>query len=141
MIKPVQNAQTDISVALKFLNNIMKKRTITFLMSDFVDKGYESALQLASKKHDIVGIHVYDKADCLLENVGLIYLEDSETHEMKWIDTSSTSFQKKYKGQFDEIENQTKGYFSKSNASYMPIRTDENYVKSLKIFFKSRTKK
>ena len=104
MIKPNKNAKTNIEVALKFLNNIMKKKSIAFLLSDFVDKDYESSLQLASKKHDLIGIHVSDKADYELANVGLLYVEDSETHQRKWIDTSSSLFQKNYKKQFDEIE-------------------------------------
>ncbi len=140
MIKPNKNAKTNIEVALKFLNNIMKKKSIAFLLSDFVDKDYESSLQLASKKHDLIGIHVSDKADYELANVGLLYVEDSETHQRKWIDTSSSLFQKNYKKQFDEIEKRTKEYFTKSAASYMTIRTDEDYVKALKVFFKSRAK-
>lgn len=135
---PHRNAKTDISQALKFLNNIMKKRSITFLMSDFVSGDYKAALQIASKKHDLIGIHVYDQRDVELPDIGIVHIEDSETHESRWIDTSSADFQKQYKKQFEQIERITKDSFAKSGASLVSIRTDDDYVKKLKIFFKSR---
>lgn len=138
---PLQNTKTDIEIALKFLNNIMKKRAISFLLSDFVSKEYFSALQIASKKHDLVGIHVFDKTDYEIPNIGLTYFEDSETHQKIWIDTSSKVFQKNYKNQFEQIEKKTKEQFSKSAASYISIKTDEDYVKKLQLFFKSRAKR
>jgi uncharacterized protein (DUF58 family) len=135
---PHRNARTDIAEVLKFLNNIMKKRSISFLMSDFVSGDFKSALQIASKKHDLIGVHVYDKSDAEIPDIGLLHLEDSETHQTQWIDTSSTDFRMKYKDQFEKIEKHTKEVFAKSGASLVSVRTDEDYVKKLKIFFKSR---
>lgn len=135
---PHRNAQTDIAQVLKFLNNIMKKRTITFLMSDFVSGEFKPALQIAAKKHDLVGVHVYDKSDTELPDIGVINIEDSETHVTNWIDTSSVYFRNQYKNQFTTIEKNAKEVFAKSGASLVSVRTDEDYVKKLKIFFKSR---
>lgn len=137
-MQPHRNAQTNIAEVLKFLNNIMKKRTITFLMSDFVSADYKSALQIASKRHDLVGVHVFDKRDAELPDIGIVNIEDSETHETRWIDTSSKEFQKNYKRQFDLTEKNTKDSFAKSGASLVSIRTDDDYVKKLHLFFKSR---
>ena len=137
-MQPHRNAQTNIAVVLKFLNNIMKKRTITFLMSDFVSANYQSALQIASKKHDLVGVHIYDVCDENIPDVGIMQIEDSETHISQWVDTSSLTFQKKYKNQFDEIVKNTKSDFATSGASLVSVRTDADYVKKLHLFFKSR---
>lgn len=137
-MEPHRNAQTDIAEVLRFLNNIMKKRSIAFLMSDFVSPNYQSALQIASKKHDLVGIHIYDKCDAVLPDIGIVQIEDSETQRATWVDTSSKSFQKNYQKQFDILERNTKDSFAKSAASLLSIRTDDDYVKKLKIFFKSR---
>lgn len=137
-MEPHRNAQTNIAEALKFLNNIMKKRSIAFLMSDFVSSDYKSALQIASKRHDLVGLHIYDHRDMMLPDIGVINLEDSETHDSHWVDTSSKEFQNLYKKQFELIEKQTIDSFAKSAASLVSIRTDDDYVKKLKLFFKSR---
>ncbi|HMT35729.1 MAG: DUF58 domain-containing protein [Bacteroidetes bacterium] len=137
-MQPHRNAQTNIAVVLKFLNNIMKKRTITFLMSDFVSTNYKPALQIASKKHDLVGVHIYDACDESLPDVGIMQIEDSETHTYQWVDTSSSAFQKQYKNQFDEIVKKTKSDFATSGASLVSVRTDADYVKKLHLFFNSR---
>ncbi len=134
-MEPHRNAQTNIAEALKFLNNIMKKRSIAFLMSDFVSSDYKSALQIASKRHDLVGLHIYDHRDMMLPDIGVINLEDSETHDSHWVDTSSKEFQNLYKKQFELIEKQTIDSFAKSAASLVSIRTDDDYVKKLKLFF------
>lgn len=140
-MQPHNDAKTNVEEALKFLNNIMKKRAITFLMSDFVSKDYKAALQIASKRHDLVGMYVYDIADKTMPNVGILHIQDLETHQSKWVDTSSKQFQKTYTTQFEEIEKRTKDCFAKSGASLMSIKTDDDYVKVLKMFFKSRSKK
>ncbi|MDE6582775.1 MAG: DUF58 domain-containing protein, partial [Duncaniella sp.] len=81
---------TDISVALRYFTDALKKRTTTFLISDFIDNhDYSKALQIASNKHDVIAIQVYDKRDTTLPDVGLMRVEDLETGQLRWIDTSS----------------------------------------------------
>ncbi len=137
-MKPHRHAQTDITQALRFLNNIMKKRTISFLMSDFVSPDYQSALQIAAKKHDLIGVHVFDQSDATLPDIGIVQIEDSETQAVKWVDTSSSAFRLAYRKQFDSHEKSTREAFAKSGAALVSVRTDDDYVKKLKIFFKSR---
>lgn len=137
-MEPHRNAQTNLQEALKFLNNIMKKRAITFILSDFISSPYQDALNVAGKRHDIVGIHVHDNRDKEIPNVGIINVQDSESGQTVWVDTSSPSFQKQYKADFLKQEQQTKDAFMKSGSSYVPIQTDDDYVKKLQLFFKAR---
>jgi uncharacterized protein (DUF58 family) len=137
-MEPHRNAQTNIQEALKFLNNIMKKRAITFLLSDFISAPYQDALNIAGKRHDIIGIHVHDKRDREMPAVGVIKMQDAESGDGFWVDTSSSSFQKTYKNLFLKREQDTKEAFSKSGSSMLPIQTDEDYVKKLQLFFKGR---
>jgi Uncharacterized conserved protein (some members contain a von Willebrand factor type A (vWA) domain) len=79
-LKPHQNAQTDIAAALKYVNNVLKKRAITFLLSDFRSAEYQDALRIVARHHDLVGVHVYDHADATLPDIGVVALQDSETN-------------------------------------------------------------
>jgi uncharacterized protein (DUF58 family) len=81
--------QTNIVKALQYLNNITRHKSIVFLLSDFADEGYEEALRVAAKKHDVIGIQVYDQLDVQIPNMGLVVVEDPETGEQLWLDTSS----------------------------------------------------
>ena len=137
-MEPHRNAQTNIQEALKFLNNIMKKRAITFILSDFVSSPFSDALNVAGKRHDIIGINVHDKRDRELPDVGVIKVQDAETGNMVWIDTSSSSFQKNYKANYLKHEQATKEVFMKSGSAFVPIQTDDDYVKKLQLFFKAR---
>jgi uncharacterized protein (DUF58 family) len=137
-MEPHRNAQTNIQEALKFLNNIMKKRAITFILSDFISSPYKDALNVAGKRHDIIGINVFDKRDKEIPNVGVMKMQDAESGQMIWIDTSSKAFQKQYKSNYLLHEQATKDVFVKSGSSFVPIQTDEDYVKKLQLFFKAR---
>lgn len=137
-MEPHQNAQTDINIALKYLNNIMKKRAITFLLSDFYSESYKDGLNIAGKRHDLIGIHIYDKRDKELPDVGLINVEDYETKQQQWIDTSNINVRADYEKQFLAHEKTTKDIFKKSGSEFISIQTDEDYVKKLQVFFKSR---
>jgi uncharacterized protein (DUF58 family) len=135
---PHYNAQTNLGEALKFLNNIMKKRTIAFLLSDFISASYQDALQVAAKRHDIIGMHVFDKRDKELPDIGIVKVIDAESGLEKWIDTSSEKFRKLYTYQFQQRETETKNIFLKSGAAFVPLQTDDDYIKKLQQFFKTR---
>ena len=137
-LEPIHTKYTNVGVALEFLNNVIKKRTITFLLSDFVSQHYEHPLQLAARKHDLVGIHVYDKHDKELPEAGLIQVMDAETGKMAWLDTGDKSVRKQYAAFFEESNKYCSQSFRKSGASLLNIRTDEDYVKALQIYFKSK---
>ena len=137
-LEPAHKGNTDVRVALEFLNNVLKKRSITFLLSDFVSLPYEQALQLAARKHDLVGIHVYDKYDRELPEAGLVQVMDAETRQMFWVDTDDKAVRTQYGADFDKKYKYCMHTFRKSGASLLHVRTDEDYVKILQSYFKSR---
>jgi uncharacterized protein (DUF58 family) len=132
------NTGTDLKLALEYLTNIQKKRAIVFCLSDYITSGYETALNIASRKHDIVGIHIYDKSERQLPNAGLIRMKDAETGSERTIDTSVRKVRENYAEWFANHEDTFKNSFYKSGSDVLSIQTDEDYVKSLLKFFKKR---
>jgi uncharacterized protein (DUF58 family) len=137
-LEPKDTGNTNVGAALEFLNNVIKKKTIAFLLSDFVSKPYEHALSLVARRHDLVGIHVYDKYDKELPSAGLVQVVDSETGGRMWLDTDDKSIRRKYTEDFEVRNKYCIQTFRKSGASLLNIRTDEDYVKHLQIYFKGR---
>lgn len=138
-LEPSQSSgTTNIQVALDSFNHILKKKTISFLLSDFISHPYNQGLQLAARKHDLVGIQVYDKYDRELPAAGLIQVMDAETRQQAWLDTDDVSARNAYTQTFDNHQKYCVQTFRKSGASLLHIRTDQDYVKSLQTFFKAR---
>jgi uncharacterized protein (DUF58 family) len=137
-LEPEQKAGTDIKVALDYLNHIQKKKSIAFVMSDFISQPYEQALRLASRKHDIVGIQVYDKHDRELPQAGLVQMMDAESGSLQWIDTDDKQIRNHYAHSFDNHKKYCIQAFRKAGAELMDIRTDADYVRELQTFFKAR---
>ncbi len=129
---------TDLSEALRYLTNVVKKRSIAFLLTDFMDSGYLDALKLANKKHDLVAIRVHDQLEQEVPNVGLIPMTDNETGEMIWVDTSKKETRTKLKAQSLRFEAELKDTLLKSGVDMAEIRTDHSYVKPLLNLFKRR---
>lgn len=129
---------TSLSEALRRFNNSTRGKCITFVLSDFLDSGYEDALKVAGKKHDLIGIRVYDKMDMDLPPVGLIEVQDSESGQKSWIDSSDYMVRKNYHDNFFAQTEFCKTVFLKSGCDLLHIRTDEDYVKVLQKFFISR---
>jgi uncharacterized protein (DUF58 family) len=138
-LEPVQQQEgTQVGVALECLNNVLKKRTITFVLSDFISAPYEKSLQLAARKHDLIGIQVYDRHDRELPQVGMIQVIDSETQKMRWLDTDDAAVRQQYTGAFEAHKKYCEQSFRKSGAALMRTGTNEDYVKILQGFFKGR---
>ena len=131
-------AGTRITAGLEYLNNVLKKRTITFILSDFISMPYEHPLRLAARRHDVVGIQVYDRADRELPKAGLLQVSDAETGVLRWIDSSDRRVQMEYGRAFEGMRQYGVQAFRKAGATMMSIRTDEDYVKMLQGFFKGR---
>ena len=129
---------TDITEALRQYNNTTRQRCIAFVLSDFIDSRFEDALKVAGKKHDVIGIKVYDKMDMQLPAIGVIETEDSETGEKKWVDTSDILVRQEYQKNFFAWSQTCKNIFLKAGCDLLHIRTDEDYVKVLQKFFVSR---
>ena len=132
---------TNIGEALKYLNSVVKKRSIAFVLSDFMDDGYDAVLKIASRKHDIIGVRVYDDLESKLPNVGLIKVVDSESDATQLIDTSSKRVRESYAQHFLNRTQYFLSSFQKSGASILTINTREDYVKHLMHFFKRRSKR
>ncbi len=134
-----ENKETDISQALKYLTNVIKKRCTTFLISDFIDKGnYSDALTIANRKHDIVAIQVYDRRETELPSVGLIKMKDGETGSERWIDSSSSSVRKMYSEWWNRRQEKMTQAFNKCRVDSVSVRTEDDYVKSLLALFHKR---
>jgi len=135
--KPLSK-KTDINSALEFLNRVMKKKSIAFLLSDFISSDYEKSLKIVSKKHDLTGIKVYDKLEEFIPNLGLVQMFDQELGEIKLIDTSSSKIRKNYKNQMSLNFKKFNDVFTKNGAGTISCRTDESYIKKLLNYFKNR---
>ena len=134
-----KNTGTDIGLALKYLNNVIKKKSITFLISDFQDiHPYADAIKIANRKHDLVALRIHDMHETTLPDVGLIKLKDNETGKLMWIDTSDKSFRKQFEINRLKFEAQLKDTFNKSGVDYTTIHTHEGYIKPLMNLFKKR---
>jgi len=129
---------TNIKETLRFFNNATKKRSIVFMLSDFLSGNYQEALNIAARRHDVVGIQVYDQRDKELPAVGLIQVADAETGAAQWIDTTDKKVRQHYEQQFLQHSQYCRNAFMKSGAELMSIRTDEDYVKALQTFFLNR---
>ena len=130
--------KTDIAQALKFLSSTQKKKAIVFVISDFICEDYEHTLKIASKKHDITGIRVYDIREEKMPNLGMVSMLDAETGETQLIDTGSKSVRINYEKYYHEKVKYFKETFSKSGAGVVNTRVNESYVTKLLGYFKSR---
>lgn len=133
-----KSKQTDVSQALKFLSGTQKKKAIVFLISDFMTDEYEHTLKIASKKHDITGIRVYDIREEKMPNVGMVSMLDAETGQTVLVDTSSKSVRLNYEKYYQDKVRYFKETFSKSGSGTVNTRVDESYVTKLLGYFKSR---
>ncbi|MBK8518583.1 MAG: DUF58 domain-containing protein [Saprospiraceae bacterium] len=133
--------KTNISEALIYLNNIEKKRTITFVLSDFMTDEYDQALNIAAKKHDIIGVKIFDKREQSLPDVGLLYVVDEEAGIKKLIDSSDPEVRARYARYFRESEEKFTRTFALAKSDTISISTEDDYIKALQLFFKRRAKK
>ncbi|MEO5968163.1 MAG: DUF58 domain-containing protein, partial [Ferruginibacter sp.] len=130
--------KTNINDAVKYFNHNIKQKSIAFLLSDFIDTGYDDDLKIIGKKHDVIGIKVYDKMDMELPDAGLLHFEDAETGAKKLIDSGNAVVRFNYKKQFIDHSELTKKYFRKAGADLLHISTSEDPVKILQKFFLKR---
>jgi uncharacterized protein (DUF58 family) len=132
---------TDIGMALEYLNKVIKRRSVVFLVSDFFFDGYLQPLQLANKKHDVIALKVSDPRERTFEDVGLIELEDAETGEVVLINTGSKEFRREFAARSDEDLQNLNRSFKVINTDFINIQTDQSYIVPLVSFFKMREKR
>ncbi len=128
--------QTDIGQAMAFCSQVMKKKAIVFVLSDFMANGYEKQLKILANKHDVTGIRIYDRQEESLSNIGLVPLWDNETQETVWVDTSSYAVRRAYNMNYQKHVTTFNALFKKTGAGIVENRTDQDYVKNLLLYFK-----
>jgi uncharacterized protein (DUF58 family) len=133
-----KSKHTNIAEAIKFLSNVMKKRAIVFVMSDFICDDYKRTLKISAGKHDVTGIRVYDKQEESIPNLGMVQMQDEETGNYMLVNTMSKKVRLNYSRYYNERVNYFKDSFTKSGAGVINCRVDESYVKKLLGYFKQR---
>ncbi|HUV00254.1 MAG TPA: DUF58 domain-containing protein [Bacteroidales bacterium] len=133
-----ESHKTNLDEPLRFITNGIKKRCTAFVISDFFAPDFEEALKIASNKHDVVALKVYDPREKVIPDVGLIKILDAETGDEKWIDTSSASVRKKYKEWWDGHVEKIRNIFKRCGVDYTELSTGEDYVKPLIKLFEKR---
>ena len=139
-----QHDGTDISEALRYLTNAIKKRCTAFLLSDMLDVNedgtprYEDALKVAVNRHDLSVIEVYDPRERSIPDIGLVYVKDSETMKSAWVNTSGKKVRAAYEEWFRTVSQTASRMFMKYKVDSVSIATDQDYVKGLMTFFQKR---
>ena len=133
-----ESKQTNLVEALKFMQNVMKKKAIVFVLSDFISDDYQQTMKIVSGKHDVTGIRVYDKREEDIPNLGLVQMQDEETGEVMLVNTSSKKVRLNYGKFYQEKVEYFKESFNKSGAGTIDCRVDESYVKKMLGYFKRR---
>jgi len=131
---------TAVSSALRYFNNSTKQKSIAFVLSDFIDANYEDALRIAGKKHDVIGIKIYDQMDKQLPDAGLLKVKDAESGSTKWVDSSNAFVRYNYEQEFFRITEYSTQAFKKAGCDLLHVKTGEDYVRVLQRFFRSRNK-
>lgn len=137
-MEPQKNG-TNLDEAIKFFSRAIKQRSIAFLISDFLDTGFDDDLKVIGSRHDVIGIKVYDKMDMQLPDAGLLQVQDAETGKTKWINSSNAMVRYNYQQHFLAQSELCKNYFRKAGAELLHVRTDDDYVKILQQFFIKRS--
>ena len=138
--KPRQ-AQTNIAAGLEYLGRVTRKRSVVFLVSDFLGSGYEQALRILGKRHDLIAVSVTDPREVALPNVGLIELEDAETGERVIVDTASATVRRRYETLGSVRQSELRDMFRSMGVDHIEVFTDRDYVRDLVRFFKTRERR
>jgi len=133
-----QEQGTSLTEPLRFLTNAIKKRCTAFLLSDFLDKGFEDAIKIANKKHDLIALHIFDERETELPDVGMIRARNAETGELRWIDSSDRQVREHYQQWYKKHHAYLTDTWRRSGIDVAAIRVDQDYIKPLMGLFKKR---
>lgn len=134
-----ENSKTSVTEALRFLSNAIKKRSIVFLISDFIDQNFEDALRIAARRHDLIGLRIYDIRETELPDVGLLNITDAESEKDMLVDTSSRYIRNSYRSSWEKRTIELNEMFVRLGVDNVTISTEEDYVRPLINLFKKRT--
>lgn len=133
-----QHKGTDVAGSLKFLNNVIKKRSIAFLIGDLMDQGYDDALKIANRKHDLVVLRTSDPREQELPNVGLVQFTDPETDDTRWVDTGNKRIRAHYRAEALKHQARTRDILRRAGVDSAVIGTREGFVRPLMNLFRRR---
>ena len=133
-----KSKKTDINIPLKFVSNILKNRSIAFIISDFISQDYSNSLKIFSSRHDVTGIRVYDQTEEIIPNLGVIDINDNETGKRITVNTTSKNLRKKYNEYYNSKRNEFIDFFKRSGSGIIECNTQDDYQKKLLKYFKSR---
>lgn len=133
-----KQVSTSIQTGLDYLGRVSHKKAVVFLISDFLEGGYESAMRIMAKRHDLIAISVTDRREMAMPNVGLIELEDAETGEVVVIDTGSAKIRRDYQRQNADSSVKLSRQFASMGVDQIDVQTDHDYVKNIIRFFAAR---
>ncbi len=133
--------KTDINSALEYMARVLKKRVVVFLISDFLDCGYEKLLRILNRRHDIIGISISDPRERILPDVGLVELEDSETGEVRYLDTGDRYTREEFARRKKIQDREKEKIFRSVSMDCVEVSTDKSYIEPLILFFKKRVKR
>lgn len=138
-----QNKGTDIRMALETANQMLKRRSIMFLVSDFLadPESYQRALAITGRRHDLIAIDLQDPLEAGLQNVGLLALEDPETNEIVWVDTGSRSWRQAYRQRYERQQANKQRAFRQAQVDQIDLATDQDYTAPLTTFFRDRARR
>jgi uncharacterized protein (DUF58 family) len=136
-----ENKKTNISEALAFFTNAIKKRSTAFILSDFIDNKFENALKIANKKHDIVALNIRDHRETEIASIGFIPFKDAESGKTFWVDTSDEKVRNRFKTNALKRNKDLTEIFKHSGVDFCSISTEDSYVKPLMTLFKKREKR
>ena len=136
-----EDKRTNIGMALEYLSRVIRRRSVVFLVSDFMSKDYEQAMRIANKRHDMVAIHMVDPRELELPDIGYIELEDAETGEEILLDTSDRQVRQLFAKETSDSMIQREKLFKSMNVDSIDIRTDQSYIEPLIKFFRIRARR
>jgi uncharacterized protein (DUF58 family) len=136
-----EDSQTDLNVALEYLSRVIKRRSIVFLVSDFLTENYEKSLQVANRKHDIIAINIIDPREVELPNIGFIEMEDAETGETVIVDTSNPAIRGSFYNESKDERDKREKFFKSIGVDNINIKTDRSYVEPITRFFRMRARR
>lgn len=132
------SSRTDLNGALRFLSNVLKKKCIVFVLSDFMAEDYQHTLRLSGKRHDLTGIRVYDPMEAEIPNLGLVRMRDAETGQIRLVNTQSGKLRRGYTQRYRDREAYFQESFTRAGCGTLDCRVDESYVRKLLGYFKKR---
>jgi len=136
-----RQTQTDISAGLEYLGRVTNKKSVVFLVSDFLGEGFEKQMRILAKRHDLIAVSITDPREVKMPNVGLIQLEDAETGQLVLIDTGSAAFRKQYETLGNARQGRLRGLFRSMDVDHIEIYTGRDYVLDLVKFFRTRERR